>query len=342
MFSAEQTDPMRKLGVALLLLILHANTRPGQADEFELKAVAIRPKSRIDAIAHFGSGVVIAGTRMPHPGDIHKSEDYGVSWRRVGNITGDDFITCIASSEDGTGYLLTGNHVHVWKSNDRGESWKDLGQISDASNPVFANAYGMVVTENGTLLVADADRKGGHVHRSTDGGVTWIDLGAVSTHALYRLIEVGDGILANGWAGHIYKSSDDGKTWRDMGKLIGSDLYAIESIGNDTVLIGTKSGNIFVSHDNGVTWKDRGVVGAAADDFSWLGGRRVLYSTYNGNRHLYFSEDAGETWASLGRVPTTDPNDWLDHVIYINDGRMRTVVGGTNNGFIVHARLPGE
>ncbi len=325
-----------------LCLIILATSHTSRAAELEFKATAINPKSRVDAIAYFGRGVVIAGTRKPHTGDIHKSEDYGASWHRVGNITGPDFITCLCSGEGGTGYLLTGDKVHVWKTSDYGETWKDLGEISNASNPHFANAYGMIVTRNGTLLVADAESQGGHIHRSTDQGATWNDLGAISTHALYRLVEVGDGVIANGWAGHIYKSTDDGATWHDMGKLSDSDLYAIEYIGNDTALIGTKSGNVFVSCDNGKTWKDQGVVGAAADDFSWLGGNRVLYSTYTGDRNLHLSEDAGTTWISLGRVPTGEEKDWLDHVIYIQDGSIRAVVGGTNKGFILYSRLPSE
>lgn len=333
---------MRLFNVLLVWLLVHANPHPTRSDELEFKVIGIRPKSRIDAIAYFGDGVVIAGTRSAHPGDIHKSEDFGASWRRVGNVTGDDFITCLCSGGDRTGYLLTGQQVHVWKTTDSGNTWKDLGQVARASNPHYANAYGMIVTKGGTLLVADSDSNGGHIHRSTDGGVTWKDLGVVSTHALYRLVEVGDGVIANGWAGHIYKSTDDGKSWQDLGKLMDSDLYAIEYIGNDTALIGTKSGNIFVSNDNGVTWKDRGVVGAAADDFAWLGGRRVLYSTYDGDRNLHLSEDAGLSWSRLGRVPTGEAKDWLDHVIYISDGKVRVVVGGTNKGFILYSRLPSD
>ncbi len=85
-----------------------------------------------------------------------------------------------------------------------------MGQVCKASNQRYANAYGMLVTARGSLLVADADSNGGHIHRSTDKGKTWRDLGRISTHALYRLNVVGDGVIANGWAGHIYKSTDDG------------------------------------------------------------------------------------------------------------------------------------
>ncbi len=309
------------------------------AIELDFKVQQSEPFSRIDALAYLGKGVVIAGTRRPHPGYILKSEDYGETWRTIGKITGSDYITCLCSGEGGVGYLLTGKKVHVWKTTDYGETWKDMGQISKAANPIYANAYGMLVTAKDTLLVSDADSKGGHIHRSIDQGATWQDLGRISTHALYRLNEVGDGVIANGWAGHIYKSMDDGLTWKDKGKLIDSDLYAIEYLGGGVALIGTKSGNIFRSIDHGQTWKDLGVIGAAADDFAWLGGGCVLYSTYTGNRSLYLSEDSGKSWSQIGGVSTGHADDWLDHVIYIHDGEVRAVVGGTNKGYILCSRI---
>ncbi len=312
------------------------------AFELTFKVVPLVPRSRIDAIAYLGNGVVIAGTRGTRPGYIHKSADYGATWRPVSDVTGTDYITCLCAGTGGVGYLLTGKKVHVWKTTDYGETWTDLGQISQATNPQYANAYGMVVTSKGTLLVADTDSNGGHLHRSMDEGTTWRDIGPVSTHALYRLVEVGDGLIVNGWAGHIYKSTDDGASWKDAAKLMDSDLYAIEYLGRDTALIGTKSGNIFLSIDNGTTWKDQGVVGASADDFAWLGGNRVLYSTYTGDRNLFLSEDSGASWNRVGEVGTGQPDDWLDHVISIRDGDVRVVIGGTNKGFIIYSPLPDE
>ena len=312
------------------------------AFELQFQVLRIEPRSRIDAITYLGNGVVIAGTRGSRPGYIHKSKDYGSTWQKVGDITGSDYITCLCSGKDGVGYLLTGQNVHVWRTTDYGETWTDLGRISEAFNGRYANAYGMLVTAKGTLLVADADRNGGHIHRSTDQGATWQDLGRISTHALYRLAEVGDGVIANGWAGHIYKSTDDGVVWKDMGKLIDSDLYAIEYLGGGTALIGTKSGNIFRSNDNGETWKDQGVVGASADDFAYLGASRALYSTYTEDRSLYISEDFGASWARIGGVGTGEADDWLDHVIYVHDRDVRVVVGGTNKGFILRSRLPSK
>jgi len=55
---------------------------------------------------------------------------------------------------------------------------------------------------------------------------------------------------------------------------------------------------------------------------------------------IHKSRDYGATWRSIGNVGTGVANHWLDHVIYINDGTVRVVVGGTNQGFILYSVLP--
>jgi photosystem II stability/assembly factor-like uncharacterized protein len=313
-----------------------------QGLELEFETVPLQPRSRIDALAYLGNGVVMAGTRKPDkPGHIHKSTDYGRTWTLVGDITGEDFITCLAAGEGGEAYLLTGRNAHVWRSTDYGDTWTDMGEVSNAYNGHFANAYGLHVTSAGTVLVADAGKAGGRIHRSEDRGETWQSIGPLDERALYRFMTVGDGIVVNGWAGHVYKSTDDGKTWADLGQLEDAALYAIEFVGQNTLLMGSENGVVHRSQDNGVTWARLGSPGAAADDFAWLGGTNILYSTYNGDRHMHLSKDAGETWQDLGPPPTPEETDWLDHVIYIADGVHRAVVGGTNKGYILFASLSG-
>ncbi len=284
---------------------------------------------------------MVAGSRGNNDtGYIFVSKDCGVTWRTIGNITGNDFITCLQSGGNGLGYLLTGRKVHVWRTADHGETWTDLGQVSSAVNGAgAANAYGMVVTGKGTILIADADRNGGHIYRSTDRGDSWQDIGTVSPHPLYRLNTCKDGILVNGWAGHVYKSTDDGVHWADMGQLTSSPLYAVEHVqSDDTVLIGAENGEVFRSCDNCLTWQKVGKVGDAADDFAWLGMGHVLYSTYKGSRELYVSGDAGQSWKKAGTIGT-EPDDWFDHFICFAEGGARHLVGGTNKGFILYAKL---
>lgn len=238
-------------------------------------------------------------------------------------LPSDDFITCIASDEKGAGYILTGEHVHVWKSTDFGLTWQDLGQVSKGKNTeVFANAYSILVTVNGTILVADANSSGDNIIRSVNEGKSWEVIPKVSEKALYRLNKTGDGIIVNGWQGHIYKSVNDGQTWKDMGKVADSYLYAIEYLDNNIVLIGTESGQIFRSMDNARTWENMGVNFDAADDFVFFGNKHVLYTTYRNQKNIYLSADNGKSWKNIGNT-NTEKEDWLDHAIAIhNDSIM--------------------
>jgi len=314
----------------------------GGASDIAFEQLMVDSRGRIDAIAYLGRGVVVAGTRGNNDtGSIYVSDDCGVTWRTMGDVTGTDFITCLQAGGGGLGYLLTGRNTHVWKTTDYGKTWVDLGKVSRATNRAgAANAYGLAVTRTGTVLVADADDDGGRIHRSTDHGASWHDVGRISSQPLYRLQPIQDGIVVNGWAGHVYKSADDGLTWTDTGRLAPCPLYAIEHVESDgTVLVGAADGRVFRSRDRCLTWKDVGKVGDAADDFAWLGRGRVLYSTYDGSRALYRSDDAGASWTKRGTL-ATEPGDWLDHVVSFEEEGVRRIVGGTKKGFILYAELP--
>lgn len=303
--------------------------------------VEVEPGGRIDAIADFGDGVIVLGTRLPNPSNVYRSADYGKTWARVANVGADDYITCVASAGGGVGYILTGAKVHVWKTEDGGKTWRDLGRVNDADSETnFAEAYGMVVTEAGTVLIADTDAGGGRITRSPDGGQTWSVSEPISPLAIYRLQPVGDGIIVNGWEGNIYKSTDDGLTWRDCDRLMDSFLYAIDYLGDGVVLIGTESGHIFRSKDHGDSWTNMGHVGDSADDFVSLGGGRAIFTTYRNTKHLHYTADGGATWTNWGDVGTGVAGDWFDHVIATHDGENTIVVGGTNKGFVLRMVVP--
>ena len=300
----------------------------------------IQPGGRIDAIADFGNGVIVLGTRKPNPSHVYRSSDYGKTWAHVASLDPEDYITCVASGTGDIGYILTGEKAHVWKTEDDGLTWRDLGQVTKTTQfNNFAHAYGMLVTSNGTVLVADTHASGGRITRSTDGGKTWHTSESISDQAIYRLQLVGDGIIANGWAGHIYKSTDDGATWTDRGQLMDSYLYAIDYLGNNEALIGTESSHIFHSADNGDTWTQLGHVSHSSDDFVSLGNGRVIFTTYRDAKTMHYSANSGRTWTNLGNVGTGVEGDWFDHVIAVEKDGKTIIVGGTNKGFVLRLEL---
>lgn len=301
------------------------------------------PEGRIDAIADLGHGVVVAGSRNPKPGHVFRSTDCGRTWTDLGTLLGEDpstgSVTCIASAGEGVAYLLTGD-AHVWKSTDWGLTWTAFGQVSDmpALAP-FHHSYAIVVLNSGTVLVSNTNPAGGHVFRSDNGGGTWTDLGGISAGALYRFEKTADAVLVNGWAGCVYKSVDDGRTWRSVqGRLTDRALYATQYLEDGVALQAGEDGRIFRSTDDGETWTEVARFPESADDFVYLGGGFVVYTTYTETKNLYVSRDAGKTWRAIGPVPTGIEGDTWDHVIAVRCGDKLEAVGGTSKGCIAAYR----
>jgi len=298
---------------------------------------------RIDAVAWLGEGVIVAGSRLPNPGRVFRSTDLGSTWHEsvldsASTERGPE-ITCITSDQSQNSYILT-SESHVWKSTDRGATWRDLGMIPKVEGDYSAvHSYGLIVLRSGTLLASDTNHAGGHIHRSTDGGEHWGDCGAISSAGLYRLEQTRNGVLVNGWAGRVYQSLDDGRTWSDCGRLSTKPLYATVALDSGIVLQASEAGEVFRSTDEGRTWVQTAAIGDPADDFVDLGKGAVLLSTYLGKKELYLSRDAGLTWTTVGPIRTTVADDVLDHVIHADDNTDRWAIGTSVGGGIVRFHL---
>lgn len=276
------------------------------------------------------------GSRGKNPGQLFKSIDFGKTWVNTGKVT-DDEITCLASGGNGIAYLLTGK-ANFYRSEDEGTTWTFLAKISENSKfGPYTLSYGIMVTDQGTLLVSDTAPSGGHIYRSADKGAHWTDLGPISEHALYRFERTQTGILVNGWEGGVYKSRDDGLTWQRMQHLTDGALFATEYLGQGVALQASESGRIFRSKDEGETWTDLGKLTEATDDFVKLGDGKVLLTTYKEGKNMYLSEDNGATWMNIGALNPEIKEDWLDHVIWVDSPDGLVLVGGSNQGFAIRA-----
>jgi len=294
---------------------------------------------RIDAICDLGDGTVVCATRKPDPGRIFLSSDYGAHWHEIASPTR-DAITCLAARGRQAFYLLT-DRAEIFGTGDGGGTWRQLRPAAPNRNRVgAAAAYGLMVTQTGTLLTNDTDSDGGHVYRSTDDGATWVDLGIVSSDALYRFMRVGNGIVLNGFEGSVFKSTDDGRTWNRQQKLGDSALFATEYLGASYVLQADQAGRVYRSGNLGERWENVAVLRGSADDFINIGYGAVLYSTYTEEREVYASLDYGKSWVSLGALPTASSGDWLDHGIRLDAPDFVVAIAGTVKGNIVRQVIP--
>lgn len=331
------------IALAVAASLAGAAEPPTNADSLKWNGRIALEGGRIDAVGWLGEGVIVAGSRLPNPGRVFRSTDFGNTWHEsaldpASNDRG-PAITCVASDQSQNAYILTSTS-HVWKTTDRGASWRDLGTIPKVEG-VYSEvqSYGLVVLRSGTLLASDTNHAGGHIHRSIDGGETWEDCGAISSDRLYRLEQTRNGVLVNGWAGRIFQSLDDGRTWSDRGRLSNSPLYATVALDGGVVLQASEAGEIFRSTDDGLNWVKTADIEDAADDFVDLGNGSVLLSTYLAKKELYLSRDAGLTWTAVGPIPTNIAGDVLDHAIHAIDKTERWGIGTSVAGGIMRFRL---
>ncbi len=328
--------------VSLLPLFGQPATDPFPTTLVRWERTELAPGGRIDAIADLGDGILIAGARGVNHGRIFRSMDYGKSWQQTQRIASGQqgAITCLARGHGKDAYLLT-EQGDFWRSEDHGKSWRHLTRITTNKNhDGFAAAYGIMVTPQGTVLVSDTDSDGGHVFRSTDRGVHWQDLGKISEKGLYRFVQVGKGVVLNGWDGSIYLSQDDGQTWHRAATLErGQPIYATEYLGAATAIQASFTGQVYKGDTFGHRWRKVDSLAGAADDFAYLGYGVVLYSTYTGKRDMYLSVDAGDTWQNIGGTGTGVAGDWMDHVIAVPTAESTICIGGTSKGYILRLEL---
>lgn len=352
---------MMKLALSIVVWIFFWIPATAQL-QVNWKAQEIIKDGRIDAIADLGDGVIIAGSRWPNSGMIFRSTDYGITWKKVKDLTGpkgtylNNEILGLMGGPGNYAYLITSN-AHFWRSKDKGLTWEKTAEL-DAQMGKMAWSYSICVTRNNTVLVT----RGFYVYRSTDNGLHFEKTGPVSDNFLYRLQEVGNSIFVNGWAGRLYKSEDDGKTWDTFSQLgpatfplriikpynpllLQPHLTAIEYLGGDVFMQGTTQGENYRIHQNKPDQIEASSkFSGGLDDYAYLGYGTVIASnyldsllTYRGERNNYISYNSGETWQNLGVIPTGVSGDWLDHVIKVDKRDSVIAIGGTSKGFIVRA-----
>ncbi len=156
-----------------------------------------------------------------------------MQWRNVGPFRGGRATTVAGVPSQPMVYYMGGTGGGVWKTEDAGQSWRNITDAFFKTGSV------------GAIAVADADpnviyvgmgeapvrgvatSSGDGVYRSTDAGRTWIHVGLEASRHISRIaIHPANPdvvyVAAQGspWAPTpdrgVYKSTDGGKTWRQI------------------------------------------------------------------------------------------------------------------------------
>lgn len=231
------------------------------------------------------------GSKGEGQGAIYKSEDGGLTWRRIdgGQLPSDAVVNDIEVKPDDSSVILVATNKGVFRSDDGGNTWKPSNEgLPNLFVQEIAFAPSRPNRVYLTLLTTarEGEAWNGGVYRSDDGGKTWQDCTgnlpktvgkSLYEQANYNEIVVhpkNEGIVYVGgrswWHPGIYKTEDGGKSWELVSRPSPPDqnmdygwinfwgpaveCLAISPAKPDRLAFGT-SGHLFISDDGGKSWR---------------------------------------------------------------------------------------
>lgn len=217
----------------------------------------------VTCLAPTGSGVVYLLTGTAH---VWKSSDSGATWSILGRVSHNPRLSTFQQSY-GLAVLASGTVLvsdtnptggHIFRSEDGGKTWHDLGPVSHRA------LYRFDLTADGVIVNGWA----GHVYKSLDDGRTWSDRGQLADSPLYATEYLGDGVVLQGSeSGVVFRSMDNGDSWTETARLPGAaDDFVSLHRSNVLYSTYTEKQHVFLSHDSGLSWTDVGRVPSSADD----------------------------------------------------------------------------
>lgn len=305
------------------------------------------------------------------PSGVWKSTNNGVTWEPVFDREGSVAAGAVSVSQSnsdivwvGTGEGTSRNSVGigdgVYKSEDGGRTWKNMGLkdtshiakiIIDPLNPdvVYVGALGHLFGPN--------EERG--LFKTTDGGKTWkkilyvnpdtgiadLDIDLSNNKILYAAMwdyrRTPYSFRSGGEGSGLYKTMDAGETWIKLGEGLPQGTYgrcglAVSRSTPDVVyaLIENNDGGVFRSEDKGATWRRM----CDKSTYDRVNFRPFYYSkiTVDPNNDLvvyvysgsgYISRDAGKTYEMISRGTHPD-----HHVIWVNPHNSKHIIDGNDGG----------
>lgn len=281
------------------------------------------------------------------------------AWRLIGPTAVGGRINSIAPHpSDGRTVYVGAASGGVWKSTDRGDTWRP---IMDFENAIWIGAVAVDPVNPDIVYAGTGDPNpsngdsypGAGLMKSTDAGASWRPIGLTNVGAIGgividprnpSIVIVG----ANTNNAGIYRSVDAGATWTRVSSESISNLQ-MNPVNPDQLWVGTFSKGVFRSNDLGQTWQEVnngfGVNNASKQRFTvsvCAGTPNVLYTlayevigTGASAQHLsriYRSDNGGDSW-SIAFDSRTNGNNFL--------GNAAQSQGWYNNTLIVKPDDPG-
>jgi photosystem II stability/assembly factor-like uncharacterized protein len=251
---------------------------------------------------HEAPGVLYAGTAC----GLYRSADHGDAWEVLA-FAGFQVLSLVIDPFDAQNFLLFLGDGTIWRSTDRGLTWRPtecpgcFRAVFDVAHRGTVYAFGATSSETTALV------------RSRDGGRSWSTL-PVGLGRLSDLASSPDGTLyAVGNFFGVLASDEQGTRWRPRPTAFGgkpSDFLSriIVSIGSPGDLFAAGSQGIWKSTDRGSRWRlsndgvaDLDLLAVWADP----AGQRGVFATSGcavegcQPQEVFHSRDGGASWRIL-------------------------------------------
>lgn len=156
----------------------------------------------------------VGGHRHNLPGGFFKSTDGGATWRESAQLK-DQAIHSLAQSESDPNTLIAGTFTTIFRSDDSGETWKQL-PTADVSGLHHVESLAIDPRTTDTIYAGTFYLP----YKSVDGGKTWKSIrnGMIDDSDIFAIdIDPRDPnhIIASACSG-IYESKNSGESWRKV------------------------------------------------------------------------------------------------------------------------------
>jgi photosystem II stability/assembly factor-like uncharacterized protein len=325
-------------------------------------------------VVYFGSGECSSYGDSYFGAGLFRSTNAGASWQLLADfpftrtqVTNGSYVCAVAINPRNRDHLLVGTIGGIYRSDDRGATWRLVLQTEtrslstraksiafDPANPQVAYA----TTFTG-LLLSDTEDVGIGAWKSTDGGSTWSRLTGAGSASLplggvlkaHLAIDPGNtstlylGVLMlAGLEDRLYKSVDGGATWARMpptlswGSSGGFGFLAVHPRNPNVLIAGRQL--LLRSLDGGATWAYVG--GAFHVDH-----HDIAFSS--DATRMYLMTDGGPFVASGIDAPSvpswTNLNATLDTINFhpglaMDQASGATWVGTQDSGLLIYSGAP--